>query len=410
MSSSFLAFIRSFSLAAGSALFGMHACAQSAMQAAQSTATQSKSQKASFDMRNLLLNIQKLKDLQAPAAEQSAEVTRTESERPFQQDQGATAEARAKSICHERRKYIFVSRSLGKSALKEIFEEAAANPDVTVLFQGVPKGQTINKGIVDVQKLAVTIDPEPSVGLNPLIFQRQNVDVVPTVMILSPGKWSGMKCQQEVLIRAEGISSIEYLERKLNLGEKGDLGTLGPVRSISEPNLMDVIKSRIKGINWKKKEQYAVNHAWDNLKNYDLPPATQNRVYRIDPTVTAKEDIRGADGRLLVHKGQKVNPLDIRPFDEILVVFNPLRRNEVLFTKRMVKQAQNEDIKIIPVLSQIDKAEGWNMYNRVQHEIHHRVFMLMPDLKQEFHITHTLSVVRASGRYFQLREVKVGSQ
>lgn len=410
MISSSLAFIRYFSLVVALSLFGAQAWAQSAMEAAQVTANESKTQKASFDMSKLLQNIQKSQAKQGTAAAQTAEITRKEAERPFQQDQRPAAEARAKSICHERRKYIFVSRSLGKSALKEIFKEASANPDVTVLFQGVPKGQTINKGIVDVQKLAVSINPVPSVGLNPLIFQRQNVDVVPTTMILSPGKWSGMKCEQKMLIRAEGISSIEYVERKLKLGEKGDLGTLGPVRSISEPNLMDVIKERIKHINWKKKEQYAANHAWDSVHNYDLPPATKDRVFKIDPTVTAKKDIRDANGDIIVHKGQKVNPLDVRPFDEVLIVFNPLREKEVQLTKEMVEKAQKEDVKIVPVLSQINKAEGWKMYNRVQKEIHHRVFMLMPDLKEEFHITHTLSVVRASGRYFQLREVKVGSQ
>ena len=80
---------------------------------------------------------------------------------------------------------------------------------------------------------------------------------------------------------------------------------------------------------------------------------------------------------------------------------------ELQVAKTMVEEYVNSGKSVIPVLSEIDKAQGWEMYNGIAREINHPVYMLTPELKQRFGIMRTLSVVRASGRFFELREVKV---
>ena len=46
------------------------------------------------------------------------------------------------------------------------------------------------------------------------------------------------------------------------------------------------------------------------------------------------------------------------------------------------------------------------MYNNVAKKLDHRVYMLSPDLKQRFRIMRTMSVVRASDGFFEVREIR----
>lgn len=316
----------------------------------------------------------------------------------------AEAEQRAAALCETRTRYIFASRSLGEAALREIFEEASANPELTIVFQGIPKGTKMPKAFLDLQQLAREFDPMPSVALNPLIFQEHGVTAVPEIMALTDGQWKNRKCHQDVRTRIAGITSMRYLNERL---DEGDLGQRGPVEEISEPNLMDVIAQRIKQVDWDKKKKQAVDNVWNNIQMYPLPPAPKDRIIRIDPTIEALQDIKDADGKVLVPAGNRVNPLDIQPFNSVVVVFNPLRESELDAAAAMIKSYTKKGKKIIPVLSEIDKTKGWDMYNEVARKLNHRVFMLTPELKQRFRIMHTMSVVRASGDHFEVREVKV---
>ena len=320
-----------------------------------------------------------------------------------QGDGKAEAEQRAKALCKARTRYIFASRSLGKQALSEIFAEASASPELTVVFQGIPKGTKLPKGFMDLQQLASEFDPVPSIALNPLLFQRHEVSAVPEMMALTEGEWVDRECRQEIRTRVAGITSMSYLEEHL---DEGDLGQRGPIQDISEPNLMDTIAQRISEVDWDAKKEQAIENVWNNVPMYPLPPATENRIIRIDPTVQAQRDIRDAQGRVLVSAGTRVNPLDIQPFNSIVIVFNPLRESELEAAKEMVKSYVAQGQKVIPVLSEIDKTEGWNMYNNVARKLDHRVYMLSPDLKQRFRIMRTMSVVRASDGFFEVREIR----
>lgn len=315
------------------------------------------------------------------------------------------AEKRAEALCAARTRYLFASRSLGKPALEEIFAEASANPDLTVVFQGIPKGTKIPAAFLDLQQLAKDFDPMPSIALNPLLFQRHNVTSVPELMALTEGEWRDQKCHQEVRSRVAGITSLSYIESRL---DEGDLGQRGPIEDVSEPNLMDVIAKRINEVDWDSQKKKALSNVWNNIQMFPLPPAPENRIVKIDPTVESIKDIKDAEGNIIVPAGKRINPLDIQGFDSIVIVFNPLRESEMKAAKKLVKKYTANGTKVIPLLSEIDKTEGWEMYNEVARELQHRVFMLTSDVKQRFHIMHTMSVVRASKSHFEVREIKVG--
>jgi len=361
-----------------------------------------KKRSADVDVSSLMNDIDQQRNRGATLIDEAVEKS---SEIAIGQGGGkAEAEQRAAALCETRTRYLFASRSLGEAALREIFEEASANPELTIVFQGIPKGTKMPKAFLDLQQLAREFDPMPSVALNPLIFQEHDVRAVPEIMALTDGEWKNRKCHQDVRTRIAGITSMRYLNERL---DEGDLGQRGPVEEISEPNLMDVIAQRIKQVDWDKKKKQAVDNVWNNIQMYPLPPAPKDRIIRIDPTIEALQDIKDADGKVLVPAGKRVNPLDIQPFNSVVVVFNPLRESELDAAAAMIKSYTKKGKKIIPVLSEIDKTKGWDMYNEVARKLNHRVFMLTPELKQRFRIMHTMSVVRASGDHFEVREVKV---
>lgn len=361
-----------------------------------------KNQAEAVDLGNILNDIERQRNRGGSLLGDIVE--RQESYGAGQRDVKALQERKAIEACESRTRYIFASRSLGEQGLRDIFAEASAHPEITVVFQGIPEGSKIPKAFLDLQALAKEYDPVPSIALNPLLFNRHDVTVVPEIMALTEGEWINQKCHQSVRTRIAGITSAKFLEERL---DEGDLGKLGPVVGISEPNLMDVIARRIQTVDWEEKKNRAVENVWNNVPMYPLPAATEDRIIKIDPTVEALQDIKDANGRVLISAGTRVNPLDIKTFDSILIVFNPLREQELQVAKTMVEEYVNSGKSVIPVLSEIDKAQGWEMYNGIAREINHPVYMLTPELKQRFGIMRTLSVVRASGRFFELREVKV---
>jgi conjugal transfer pilus assembly protein TraW len=102
-----------------------------------------------------------------------------------------------------------------------------------------------------------------------------------------------------------------------------DYGTLGPTWAIAEPDLLDVIRARLKALD-QSGELAALNRQFAEAARatiehphpvVGLTPATSDRQWLFDPTVTLADDIRDAHGNLLAAKGQRFNPLHIVAMD-----------------------------------------------------------------------------------------------
>lgn len=106
-----------------------------------------------------------------------------------------------------------------------------------------------------------------------------------------------------------------------------DFGQLGTVYPVMEPDLLTTIEGRLKAaeasgkIARMQKELVARTRA----KVMRPPPvvgltrAARTRSWTWDPTITVGQDIRDAQGRLIVEKGRKLNPLDFVPMRQSLV-------------------------------------------------------------------------------------------
>ena len=111
----------------------------------------------------------------------------------------------------------------------------------------------------------------------------------------------------------------------LSAGAK-DLGTIGHLFPIAEPDLLDFIGQRLQGMKDSGEMDRIQREAEARVKAHavrpdpvaGLTPAKADRTLHYDPTFTVRETIRDMRGNVIARAGDQVNPLDKVPFSETL--------------------------------------------------------------------------------------------
>jgi conjugal transfer pilus assembly protein TraW len=114
-----------------------------------------------------------------------------------------------------------------------------------------------------------------------------------------------------ILLALLGVGSLPMM------ASARDFGTFGPTWSIAEPDLLAVIKARLEAARQSGKldamNQRFVEAAQASVHRphavTGITPATSDRRWSFDPSVTLSQDIRDARGNLIAAKGQRFNPL-----------------------------------------------------------------------------------------------------
>lgn len=318
---------------------------------------------------------------------------------------GKAQKEQAIAACQNQKQYLLVSRSMGQESLKDAMAEASGNSELHLIFQGIPDGMTVQEGVLDIQRMAREFDPVPSVGLNPLMFRRQNVKDVPHSILFSPGHWQGNKCVQSVIASMRGLTNYDYLLKQVENGRSGNLGKLGPTVAISEENFMDAIEEKIKTTDWDSMKKRAAETVWTDYPMENLPAARTDRIFQIDPTVVAIRDIVTPDGEIVARKGDRINQLEVMPFNQLLVILNPLREKEIEAATQIIAQGKADGLKVSVLATKIDRDHGWESYNKIVKTMGQHVFLLTQEVRQRFQIRSTLSVVTAEEGKFLIREV-----
>ena len=105
---------------------------------------------------------------------------------------------------------LFVSFSLGESALKGIFEEASGREDVLLVFRGPKPGQKLPALMADLKRLLKGAEPLPNIVIDPTRFQRWSVASVPDIVVEQEGKSH---------LHVRGVSSLSWLDEQLKAGK-----------------------------------------------------------------------------------------------------------------------------------------------------------------------------------------------
>jgi len=115
-----------------------------------------------------------------------------------------------------------------------------------------------------------------------------------------------------------------------------DLGRVGPVWPVAEPNLLALIQSRLQE-KQASGELARIQREFETRARRTLEsPAPvaglartrTQRTFLFDPTVTAADTVRDPEGKVLVAAGTRVNPLDYVSLSKALIFFDARDRDQ----------------------------------------------------------------------------------
>ena len=274
---------------------------------------------------------------------------------------------------------LFVSASMGDEGLKRAFQAASADPDVTIVFRGALPGETFTQVARRLAGLLEDIEPKPNVAIHPKSFRDHRVTSVPTMIESATGKViRGTVLAETFRERAEAASEI-------------DLGMVGPVSDIVEPDLTLLIRERLAEIDIERRARESVASYWQRAPFIDVPKAKEPRVRRLDPTVITENDLRDHEGRLLAPSGTRINPLAALPFTSRLLIFDGTDSAERQWAKEHIRR----DRKTILITTRIDRDVGWPAWKELHQTLGLPVYLLQARIAERFALEVTPTMIEA---------------
>ncbi|NJM50227.1 MAG: type-F conjugative transfer system protein TraW [Sphingomonadales bacterium] len=188
-----------------------------------------------------------------------------------------------------------------------------------------------------------------------------------------------------------------------SIAEAKDYGTRGKTFVVTEVDLLKAIASRLRGMNQSGEiarlneqfKQRAIAKINRPVPVAGLSPAVEPRSYFYDPTMVFGGDVKDDKGKLIVRKGQSVNPLDLLSFNQTYVFFDADRPEEISYVTS--KFANEVNIKLIMVRGA--PIEAMRKYKRRFY------FDQTGYLTGKLGVKHTPAVMRRDGNRLKIEEV-----
>lgn len=302
------------------------------------------------------------------------------------------------------RTLIFGSLSLPRPTLKALLLEASEQ-GVVFLLRGVPPGKSV-KDCVNVLKEVLGTDRErvPNVLIDPSAFQQFSVSVVPTVVTYAhPPYW----------VRIEGDIGLGAFHRMADASPSDrnvSLARNGRVSEIAEPDLVQELQRRMMAFDIEARRKRAIEQFWNKKRDFvELPTAATDNSFTVDPSVEVTEDIVDADDHVLVHAGDRMNPLQYVTLSKVVIAFKGTDSKQV---QRALTEAQKVHAMgrgVILLTSTIDTARGWDHLSELESGLAGTVYVLPRVLAERFQLKHLPSVIRSEGTQLVVTELGMGS-
>lgn len=294
------------------------------------------------------------------------------------------------------RTLIFVSWSMGATAIMDIMSAYDGRPGTGVVFRGIPDGMKMIDAVSKMHLLTQETQSQVSVLLDPLAFRRHSINTVPAIVLEGD--------DDKLMVKAAGTSSARIVDQAVEEGKAAgtDLGIHGPTSEIIEPDLMEVAKTRIEALDTEAMKMRAIDRFWINQPGSPLPPVTESAVRFVDPSVILQQDLLDDQGNV-VQKAGRINPLEMMPFNQKLVVIDPTQDWQVKLAKREY-QDHGYGLTVTVMATHITPTSGWELFEATQDAVEGPLYLLKPDMAQRFQILRAPSVVTAEGLEFKVRE------
>ena len=146
-----------------------------------------------------------------------------------------------------------------------------------------------------------------------------------------------------------------------------DLGVIGPVYPIAEPNLREVILAKLREAEASGALSELQREAQSSAKRMVEHPAaittvtktTRPRSFYYDPTMVVPYPVTDADGKVIVAPGTQVNPLDTVSLSKHLLFFDARDAEQVTRARQLLERYHGKVKLILTGGSHLDLARKW---------------------------------------------------
>lgn len=183
-----------------------------------------------------------------------------------------------------------------------------------------------------------------------------------------------------------------------------DYGKAGATWQIAEPDLLEVIKARLLGLQksggLKDFEAKSIARAQESVRRpkpvAGITHASDTRKWLYDPTITIGEDIRDGRGHVIAAKGQKFNPLDHVAIPHDLAFIDGDSKAELAWLKQQPNSAKLTVILVNG--SPIDRMK--EMKRRLY-------FDQKGEITGKLGVEHTPAIARQVGKAMEITEYSI---
>src|SRR5690606_35404295 len=118
---------------------------------------------------------------------------------------------------------------------------------------------------------------------------------------------------------------------------------------------------------------------------------------------------KSSTGEFVARAGDRVNPLETRPFTQAIVVFDARDKKQVDLIAQKLPQIRDEPgvQRTVLITTGFDKGIGWDGYKSVTDLLDDAVFLLTPDVRDRFALEKVPSIITADATHFIVRELHV---
>jgi len=255
----------------------------------------------------------------------------------------------------------------------------------------------------------------PNIEIDPVAFTRHGVDAVPA-MIAERARTG------ESVLRVDGGTSVAFLMRAFQDLEKspdGPRGTrVGSVTAIEEQDLVERAKTALLSLDLDGMRRDALERAFSHMtadREHDrYPVAEVHRRRIVDPTVEVAAPIGGAAADHLssyVRAGTRINPLDMRPFTQVLVILDPAEpaQRAAVETSLAAHLAAHPGRRATWIATRLDAEAGGNGSAAIEGRLGAPVYLIDDRLSSRFQIERIPSLVYAENRAFVVEKYRRSS-
>lgn len=178
-------------------------------------------------------------------------------------------------------------------------------------------------------------------------------------------------------------------------GTMKNLGIVGAVYSISEPDLLAELRDYVQTPNIEKQLQEQAHYQPKDMRK--LPKAKQDRTFDVDMTYTLTHDLTDGSGHVFYPRGFKVNPLQYVNFVGGVVVIDGSDPKQVEWFEKSPYYLNELAILLV--------SDGYAP--ELTSKLQRPVYYLTDIIAERFRLAAVPSIVVKKGNDMSVREVKL---